>query len=446
MTAAVAQRLSTSPSAGASVVPRRTPPRIGVLYPSGAGNLGDEAILEATFAAIRARWPDAQIRAFTLYPERTAANHGVEAEPLTGINRKLFGAPRSDESLPIRAMAAIARRTRKIPVVRRATGWSSYLLSTFIYEGAALRRAWRWLRTADLVLASGGGQLDAVWGGTWGQPYALARWAWLSRRAKVPFAFLSVGYGGTPTPLSRQLMRYAVSHSSYCSVRDAGSRALTQQLGVEHELPIVPDLAFALRADAPVRPRRPGYDVALSPMVYLRAGSWPMEDQQAYAKYIALWADLVRDRVSAGDRVHLFVTDPADSDAVKDVWALLSAETRRSCMVENAVTPRELLEFFRRVDVVISSRLHGVLLSIVAGRPVLALSHERKVRTLMQDVEMPELALELKTATATEAGARLETLMADLDSHARRLRSYAAAARSAVNRQDDLLPQLLRKQ
>ena len=58
------------------------------------------------------------------------------------------------------------------------------LLRNDMWGGLA---AW-WLQTADLVLASGGGQLDAVWGGTWGQPYALARWAWLARRARVPSA------------------------------------------------------------------------------------------------------------------------------------------------------------------------------------------------------------------------------------------------------------------
>ena len=444
MTAVAERAASSRLSDPGTVAPRRSP-RIGVLYPSGAGNLGDEAILEATFTAIRARWPEAQIKAYTLHPQRTAANHRVDAEPLTGINRHLFGVPRPDGPLPIRAAAAIARRTRTIPLVGSAARWSSYLLSTLVYEATSLRRAWSWLRTADLVLASGGGQLDAVWGGTWGQPYALARWAFLSRRAKVPFAFLSVGYGGTPTRLSQRFMRYAVSQSTYCSVRDAGSRELTQKLGVTHELPIVPDLAFALSADSPLRPRRPGYDVAVSPMVYLRPGSWPIENDAEYRKYIVLWASLISARVAAGDRVHLFVTDPADVDAIDDVVTLLDPDTRSKCLVERAATPRELLEFFRRVDVVVSSRLHGVLLSIVAGRPVLAMSHERKVRTLMQDVEMPELAVELKSTTPKEAASKLETLISDLDSRARRLKSYAASARRSVTRQEELLPHLLRK-
>jgi polysaccharide pyruvyl transferase WcaK-like protein len=415
-----------------------------VLYPSGAGNLGDEAILQATFAAIRRRWPDADVTAFTLHPAKTAANHGVNAEPLTGVHRKLFGAPRPDGPFALRAAWAIARRSRGVPVISAATRWASDCMATIVFECKSLAWASSWLRSADLVLASGGGQLDAVWGGTWGQPYALARWAWMSRRAGVPFAFLSVGYGGTPTRLSRILLRYAVSRAGYCSVRDEGSRTLAKKLGVDTSLPIVPDLAFALTADAPLRPRRPGYDVGISPMVYMRPGSWPSEDSEVYDHFIGLWADIASDRVGRGDRVHLFVTDPADMEAVSEVWARLGEAARAGCTIVEVTTPDALLEFFRRLDVVISSRLHGVLLAIVAGRPVLALSHERKVRAVMGDAGVSAFCADLRTASLDEVSARFEDLAGQLDSCARTLRSYVAVARSSVEQQEDILPQLLR--
>jgi len=312
-------------------------------------------------------------------------------------------------------------------------------------EALSLSRAWSWLRTADLVLAAGGGQLDALWGGPWGQPYALARWAFLARRSHVPFAFLSVGYGGAPNRISRWMLRYAVSQSAYCSVRDAGSGQLTRELGVSAELPVVPDLAFALRPGAPLRPQRPGYDVGISPMVYKRPGSWPSEDLAEYQRYITLWADVVSDRVTRGDRVHLFVTDPADMDAVHDVWARLDEKTRASCSVENAASPDSLLDLFRRLDVVISSRLHGVLLAIVAARPVLALSHERKVRAVMSDAGVASFCADLTTVNMEQIEERLTKLTDQLESCERRLREYGAGARAAVNRQDEMLPMLLRR-
>jgi polysaccharide pyruvyl transferase WcaK-like protein len=420
-------------------------PRIGVLYPSGAGNLGDEAILQATFEGLRTRWPDAVLRAFTLHPARTAANHGVEAEALTGVNRRLFGAPRGDGPIPVRAARALARRTRGVPFLGSATASFSELSAALIFEAMSLRRAWQWLRTADLILASGGGQLDAVWGGTWGQPYALARWAWLARRARVPFAFLSVGYGGATTRLSRRLLRYAISRAAYCSVRDEGSRLLTRQLGVKTELPVVPDLAFALTPGSPLRPRRPGYDVGISPMVYMRPGCWPNENHAEYQRYVKLWADLASDRVARGDRVHLFVTDPADMDAVHDVWALLDETARAGCSIAHAASPDALLEFFRRLDFVISSRLHGVLLSIVAARPVLALSHERKVRAVMSDAGVASFCADLTSATIDQIAKRLDDLASQMDPCARRLREYGALARDAVRQQEQILPQLLRR-
>ena len=420
-------------------------PRIGVIYPSGWGNLGDEAIMQATFDGLRERWPNVELRAFTLHPERTAANHGVEADFLTGVNLPMFLSPRGDGPFIVRAAKGVARRTRRVPLFGTAFRVAADLTAALVFETISVRKAWRWLKTADLVLASGGGQLDAVWGGTWGQPYALARWAWLARRAGVPFAFLSVGYGGARTRMSKRLLRYAVSHAAYCSVRDIGSRSLTQQLGVTNDLPVVPDLAFGLKAAPAHRKRRPGYDVGISPMVYMRPGSWPNENAIEYERYVSLWADLVSDRVARGDRVHLFVTDPADMKAVDDVWKRLDDATQASCSIADTNSPDRLLNFFRDLDVVVSSRLHGVLLAIVAACPVLALSHERKVRAVMSDAGVSAFCADLPTATIEQITSSFTSLTEQLEACEQRLCDYVVVARDAIKRQEALLPDLLRR-
>lgn len=419
-------------------------PNIGVLYPSGWGNLGDEAILQATFASLRARWPNASLKGFTLHPERTAANHGVHAEPLTGINRHLFGAPLGEGPLLVRASRSVARRTRNVPLVGRLTERFCELLATIVFEAVSVRRAWRWLRSADLVLASGGGQLDAVWGGTWGQPYALARWAWLARRARVPFALFSVGYGGAATWLGRLFLRYAVNSAVYCSVRDAGSATLTKQLGVKRDLPIVPDLAFGLPPVGTLPPRRPGRDIGISPMVYLRPGSWPIENSLEYRRLIAMWAEVVTVTVRNGDRVHLFVSSPSDMTAVRDVVDLLESDTREGCTVLHHLTPNALLDFFGGLDVIISSRLHGVLLGIVAAKPVLALSHERKVAAVMRDAGVGDFCIDLTSASVDQITATLHKLTADDGACVNRMREYVASAGVALSKQDDMLPRLLK--
>ena len=421
-------------------------PRIGVLYPSGWGNLGDEAILQATFESLRQQWPNVALRAFTLHPARTSANHGVDAEPLTGLNRPLFGAPRSTNPFLVRAVESLAHRTRHVPVIWRLTRWASQHTANAVFEIQSLASARRWLKGADLVLASGGGQLDDVWGGAWGQPYALARWAWLSKRAGVPFAFFSVGFGGASSWLSRRFLRYAVDNAAYCSVRDQGSRTLTKALGVRRELRVVPDLAFGLSAGTRPPHRPAGYDIGVSPMTYLRPGSWPKPDGNEYQRFIALWVDIVSTIVKEGNRAHLFVSAPEDMAAVTDVWDRLGEEVRSQASIDQATTPNALLEFYQGVDVVISSRLHGVLLAFVGGTPVVALSHERKVRRLMADAGAGSLCVELDAATSDQTMAMVRALLAELAPRRESLRQFVDQAKAAVVEQQAMLPQLLRAQ
>jgi len=418
------------------------PRRIGVLYPSGWGNLGDEAVLQATFAGLRQLWPDAELKAFTLHPARTSVNHRVSAEPLTGLNRPLFCAPRDDEPGLVRVARSVARRTSELPLLWRFTRWAADRTADIVFETKSVISARRWLKNADLLLASGGGQLDDVWGGAFGQPYALARWAYLSKRARVPFAFLSVGYGGASGWLSRRFLRYALSQSAYCSLRDAGSLALTQRLGVKRDLGVVPDLAFALASRAPLPRKRPGFDVGVSPMTYMRPGSWPNANPEHYRRLVRLWADTVAAIVAKGNRAHLFVSAPEDMVAVDDVLNSLDDETRAACTKNQAASPDELLEFYRCMDVVISSRLHGVLLAMVAGRPVLALSHERKVRALMTDAGVAHFCSELDSATVDQTMDLLEKLTGDLVGSAFQVRDYASRAASRVRQQQMQLPQL----
>lgn len=435
--------LSVKRVAEPQTVPRA--PRIGVLYPSGWGNLGDEAVLQVTFAALRKRWPDVTVRAFTLHPGRTAANHRVEAEPLTGVNRYLFGAPLGEGPFAVRAASGIARRVRNIPLVAGLADRASNFVGTLVFEAISVRAARRWLRTADLLIASGGGQIDDVWGGTWGQPYALARWAWLARRAGVPFALFSVGYGGASGWLSRRLLRYAVDCAAYCSIRDVGSRTSTIGLGVKRDLPVVPDLSFVLTRPSPLPARRPGYDIGISPMVYQRPGNWPIESHAAYQRFVALWANLATSMVAKGDRVHFFISNPTDMTAVQEVWERLDETTRAGCKIAAPETPNALLEVYRGLDLVVASRFHGVLLAILSARPVLALSHDRKVRAAMSEAGMSEYCADLDTASEEQATGMLRDLTDKLEPLARRLSDYAEAAGSAVRQQDDLIPMLLKR-
>jgi polysaccharide pyruvyl transferase WcaK-like protein len=100
---------------------------------------------------------------------------------------------------------------------------------------------------------------------------------------------------------------------------------------------------------------------------------------------------------------------------------------------------------FRGLDVVVASRLHGVLLAIVSTRPVLALSHERKVRAAMNDAGVSDFCADLTTATGEQVTGMLLNLTDQLDAYAQRLREHVAEASNAIRQQDELMPRLLKR-
>ena len=93
---------------------------------------------------------------------------------------------------------------RQIPVRGAARAW---LVAPFrlLREPAHVGRSLQRLRGATVLVVAGGGQLDDVFGGPFGHPYALWRWARLARAVGSRFAVVSVGTG-TLGSLSRLLV------------------------------------------------------------------------------------------------------------------------------------------------------------------------------------------------------------------------------------------------
>ena len=107
-------------------------------------------------------------------------------------------------------------------------------------------RSYRVLRSVDMLVIAGGGQLDEEWGGSWAHPYALMKWAVLARAAGTSVVFLSVGGCRAESRFTKLFLRIALSLACYRSYRDEGSRQLALAITPSADGPVVPDLAFSL--------------------------------------------------------------------------------------------------------------------------------------------------------------------------------------------------------
>lgn len=420
------------------------PPRFAFLSPCGGGNLGDAAIVDSLLHGLRRRAPGAQVVGFTLDPEDTVQRHGVEAHTLLGYSRPFYGmrepvgagggAPPGVERPGLLARAA--DRARRLPRwARRGVA----LPVNAARELRHLRRTRRALEGVAQVIVAGGGQLDELWGGPFGHPYALLRYALLARAAGARFVVASVGTG-LLGPLGRCFVRQALARAAHRSYRDARSRELLRWAAARQDA-VVPDLAYAY----PLAPRPPpgGQPLAigLCPMAFCRPGAWPGGDDARYQRHVQSFGALAGALLREGKRVVLFTTRPEPQPLADALLATgpLSSEERARLEVASPASVPALFDLLGRVHAVVSARLHGAMLAHVAHRPVLAVAHERKVRTLMEDTGQARHCLDIDGFDAPLGLDRLHALLAEGEAAQAEIVRAVAGFRQRVEAQYDTL-------
>ena len=384
--------------------------RIALLSPCGHGNLGDAAIQSAVVHSIAGKLPDVEFVGLTLVPGDTSERHGIESFPLGAISRPAYLIDTTVGSFSNNVDADQNAHTEeddsdqgRNAIIRGAISVARQLLP----KGApyVIREEWQHIRQAisvvrriDMLIVSGGGQLDDFWGGPWGHPYAIFKWALLSRLLGKPVIFLSVGYAELSAGLSRWLCRLAWRLGSYRSCRDIGSRAAIEQLGFARGSKVSADLAFNYPGAVAERARTsPRPSLGISPMVYMDPRTWPKKDAEAYRSYIGKLGEVAASLLRSGCKVTMFVSDGPDRAAIDDV--LSSQEELGEFSDTGALTVLdvrsvdEFLDSAGQMDVMIVTRLHGAILSFVAGTPVVALAYDRKVTAVMEEMRQARYCL-----------------------------------------------------
>lgn len=426
---------------------RRT---IGLLGPYGHGNLGDAAIQDAMLANLRRRRPGARIVGLSLNPADTTERHGI---PAYRLYPKLSGGAASQagtgEATPARPQSQGILHPLKAALRRRSAVRRALAPAIIIRDGIERAwtearfsfRAWQLLREFELLVISGGGQVDDSWGGPWRHPFTMFRWTLLARLAGVRVVFLSIGAGPLNARLSRIFCRWALGLGAYTSYRDAESLAFVRGVLGRKDGRVVADLAYSL--ESPPAPARgsgggSGY-AAVGPMPYFDPRSWPDKHATTYSTYLELMLALVVGLVDRGFRVVLFGSDiHMDELVIQDLLARVADHAPGALNhVSYRPTPTvpALASILRGAEVVVASRYHGALLSHLVGTPVVALSYHPKVNSLMKDAGQAEYCLDLAGAGAPDVLGRIDELLGRLPQVRDALRRRAEEFRSRLEAQ-----------
>lgn len=334
---------------------------IGGYY--GAGNLGDEAILECMLKDLRARREDLQFIVLSWNPLQTARTYNVEA-----------------------------------------VHWQD--ISALLEAG----------KRADLILLGGGGLFQDYWGiapETYLRrtAFTITTYGSLPLMAKLlntPCMIYAQGVGPLKSDLAREHVRLAFERCRVITLRDPQSLSLLQESGFspteEQTVEITADPTFTLEVNASTRQQ--------AKLILAQAGI-PLEadlisvslrywDQSAAGtQWVTnLVAGLNAYLAENSGTYVLFVpfqvnevssyTD--DRSVLREVRSQI-LRSERTHLIEHEISPQLMQAIFECSSLVLGMRLHASILAINAGVPFIALPYDQKVTSLLKQIGLEEYGL-----------------------------------------------------
>jgi polysaccharide pyruvyl transferase WcaK-like protein len=443
-------------------------PRIVLLTPYNGGNLGDAAIQDATIANLRIRLPGAQFSGITLNCDNFVERHGTDSYPLCGSDRPFYRMYHGTLTDPARGgenvtqprseaggKSMILKRALKgVPLLGRCLKAIHALGRCLCQELLHCIGGYRFLRKQDLLIVSGGGQFDEEWGGPWGHPFALFKWAVLARIARVPYTITSVGTGEITSKSSHFFLSAALRMAEYRSYRDKESRKATSRLLRRTAGdPIVPDMAFSLpSSELPPRAGARSISlgrkvVAISPIAFAKPGSWPKQDRILHDRYLQQMVDVVRQLLERGHFLVMVCSSLGDDDRViPELLERLDEKSRERVAAQVHIpriwTWKDLVASLRDVDILIASRLHNAILGFITQTPTIAISFDPKVDWVMGDLGQTDYLLQIRDFSAGDVIEALDRVEIRRDVVLKQIAAYLGQVQSIFARQYSALVDL----
>lgn len=420
------------------VVMDRKPKVIGLLDHMGWGNMGDAAVQDSFIINIRKRLPEARFIGFSLYPEDTRRRHNIVSYPIRWWypEWKAGEHPSSNASEGKSRLRSRLRRWRTL-----------YALAKTIHDSgrelAHLMRSYKVLKSLDLLIISGGGQLSELHGDL---TYNVFKFCALAKLGNKAVYVVGVGAELLKKPWNKFFTRWTIRLSDHASFRSNESQAVVRRLGAKKQTYVCPDPAYALnvpeyvisktsrefgRSEAlellrglgveaenhielcPFRSDREQEEhtaalsgsttakVGLNPMGFCDPRRWPRKDSKAYAEYLDKLAELSVWLLTHGYGLEIFTSDIlTDLFAIEDLKKRLLHRAEAALVSQVVFRPlpvlKDLLVQMSTFDFVITSKFHGVIFSHLLMKPVIALSYSAKIDHLMRAVGHDRYCLKIE--------------------------------------------------
>lgn len=378
----------------------------------GQENLGDEAAFQAVIDAVKLRRPGAEFIGISVAPADTARRYGIPAFPIWREIQSVGAAPAtlaeavsgSQPGASSSIVGSMKRAIRHIPglfPLLKAGRSLVEFVPLMAQEILFLLRIYRILKNVDVLAVAGSQHLNDYVLGPWNFPYTTFKWTVMAKLAGAKVFLLNVGAGPLLTTLGSWFIKQTVSLSDYQSYRDESSVRCVRELGLVPSEPSLPDMVFSLRISGQSALGMSSGSrtvVGINPIPFNSADYWVGGNQENYQQYIRTMAALVQWILERGQSVVLFPTQlTLDPKVITDIRALLPASVAMSERLTEASIKsiEDLAATIAAVDFVVASRFHGLIFSMLCGKPVLGIAYAEKTRDLMNYMGVGEYAVDI---------------------------------------------------
>ena len=332
----------------------------------GAGNLGDELILEGLLETLRDVSPEAKVTVFSARPFFTKKRH-----------------------------AKYDIKTRyKVP-----SGARSLLKSVF---NGQLKRTLKSIKKADYFILGGGGLFDetskkAIW--IWSVQ------AWAAYHYKKPVIMYGQGISSIKSNWAKKKLKKYFRKAELIAVRDTDSKHQLKKLIRGKKILLMPDLLFKIRKLHV--PASENTQTQPKILLALRPFKKPLP---GFEKEIRKFIEENKDQLipipfqKQQDGHYLNPENPPKYTSNID----------------------KILTKYQGANSLVAMRLHAILFAICTGTPFVAISYNPKVTHILETLGLQEYMIEIKELTSENLQAKLKEVLENHHDISIRLQKIAA--------------------
>jgi polysaccharide pyruvyl transferase WcaK-like protein len=302
-----------------------------------------------------------------------------------------------------------------------------------------------WIRNCDLAVSVGGVTFETCGGTLRDDARFVIRLLPLlaARKIDVPLALVGAHVGPFNTRLGGGLFGRSTAGAAVVFPRDRVSASEVKRRVARVRTILMPDSVFALElsgggAGELFDSRGLDASAATLALVISRA---LRADEPADA-HVALFVQVAKRLVESGLVAQIVIVIQCDEDRAISLELARSLQLDPRFLIDDDLTPDQLSNVYGACRMVISSRLHAVLLAMLAGVPAISLAPEVtfKERAVLDLLGLESLCVPTKTGPDRAAGICLD-IASEEDRHRRAVQTAGSAARAQLNE----VPRVLRE-